>query len=118
MLNLFSVFRYFLLYKFTITFFYYYIANFFPNYQIFIKKFSIFYRNFPSFPSFFRSIFILHQKNFLSHYFFKKFLIIIIRHFFSFYNIFFYTQQAFVFHLLSDFCNVPDHIVTFSLFLL
>ena len=29
-------------------------------------------------------------------------LIIIIKHFFSFYNILFYTQQAFAFHLLRD----------------
>ena len=41
----------------------------------------------------------------------KYFCIIIIKRFFSFYNIFFYTQQAFVFHLLRDFCNVHDHIV-------
>ena len=33
----------------------------------------------------------------------KYFLIIIIWHFFSFYNIFFYTQQAFVFPLLREF---------------
>ena len=33
----------------------------------------------------------------------KCFLIIIIKSFFSFYNIFFYTQQAFIFHLLRDF---------------
>ena len=36
------------------------------------------------------------------------------RAFFSFY-IFCYTQQAFVFHLLRDFCNVHDHIVAFFL---
>ena len=35
----------------------------------------------------------------------KYFLVIIIQNFFSFYNIFFYTQQAFAFHLLRDFCN-------------
>ena len=33
--------------------------------------------------------------------------------FFSFYNIFCYTWQAFVFHLLRDFCNVYNHIVAF-----
>ena len=48
----------------------------------------------------------------------KYFLIIITSHFSSFYNIFFYTQQAFVFRLLRDFCNVHDHIVTCFLFLL
>ena len=48
----------------------------------------------------------------------KYFLIIIIKRFFSFYNIFFfYTQQAFVFHLLRDFCNVhDDHIDAFFSF--
>ena len=35
---------------------------------------------------------------------------IIIRRFFSFFNIFFYTQQAFVLHLLADFRIVHDHI--------
>ena len=39
----------------------------------------------------------------------KYFLIIMLWHFFSFYNIFFYTQQAFVFPLPRDFCNVHDH---------
>ena len=43
----------------------------------------------------------------------KHFLIIIKKRFFSFYNIFFYTQQAFAFHLLSDFRNVHDHIDAF-----
>ena len=33
-----------------------------------------------------------------------------IKHFFSFYNLFFYTEQAFVFYLLRDFCNVHDHV--------
>ena len=47
----------------------------------------------------------------------KYCLIIIIWHFFSFYNIFFYTQQAFFFPLLSNFCNVHDHIVAFFSFL-
>ena len=47
----------------------------------------------------------------------KYFLIIIIKRFFSFYNIFCYTKQAFVFHLLVDFCIVYDHIVAFFLFL-
>ena len=46
----------------------------------------------------------------------KYFFIIIIKCFFSLYNTFFYTQQAFVFHLLRDFCNVHDHIVTFFSF--
>ena len=40
----------------------------------------------------------------------KHFFILTTKHFFSFYNIFFYTQQAFVFHFLRDFCNVYDHI--------
>ena len=49
----------------------------------------------------------------------KYFFIIIIKRFFSFSNIllFFYTQQAFVFHVLNDFCNFHDHIVAFFLFL-
>ena len=33
--------------------------------------------------------------------------------FFSFYDIFFYTQEAFVFHLLVDLCIVHDHIVAY-----
>ena len=41
-----------------------------------------------------------------------------IKHFFSFSNIFFYTQQAFVLHILRDFCNVHDHIIAFFRFLL
>ena len=44
------------------------------------------------------------------------FSVIIIRHFFSCYNIFFYTEPAFVFHLLRDFCNVHDQIVGFFSF--
>ena len=40
----------------------------------------------------------------------------IIRRFFSFCNIFFYTKQAFVFHLLVVFCIVHDHIVPFISF--
>ena len=46
----------------------------------------------------------------------KYFVIIIVRRFFSFYNIFFHTQQAFLFHLLRDFCNVHDRIVGFVFF--
>ena len=37
----------------------------------------------------------------------------IIRCFFSFCNIFFCTQQAFVFHPQRDFCNAHDHINSF-----
>ena len=48
----------------------------------------------------------------------KYFFIIIIKRFFSFYNIFFYTQQAFVFHFLRDFFNIHDQIVAFFLSLL
>ena len=48
----------------------------------------------------------------------KYFLMIMVRHFFSFYIIFLYTQQAFVFHLLRYFCNVHDHIATSLLFFL
>ena len=43
----------------------------------------------------------------------KYFLIIIIRHFFSFYIIVFYTQQAFVLLHLRDFCNVQNHVDIF-----
>ena len=43
----------------------------------------------------------------------KYFLKIIMKRFFSFYNILFYTQQGFVFHFLRDFCNVHDQIVAF-----
>ena len=46
----------------------------------------------------------------------KHFLIIIIRHFFSLYNIFFYAQKAFLFHLLINFRDVHDHIVFFFFF--
>ena len=57
--------------------------------------------------------------NFLSHYLLRwSFRVIMIRHFFSFYNSFFYTQQVFVFHLLRDICNLLDYIVTVFLFLL
>ena len=48
----------------------------------------------------------------------KYFHMIIIRHFFSFYHVFFYTQQAFAFHILVDFCIVDNNIDTFFLFLL
>ena len=37
---------------------------------------------------------------------------------FSLYDIFFYSQQAFVFPFLRDICNVHDHIAAFFLFLL
>ena len=50
----------------------------------------------------------------------KKFLIILSYNYnnaFFLLHIFFYTQQAFAFHLLVDFCIVNDHIVTFFLFL-
>ena len=46
----------------------------------------------------------------------KYFSLIIKYHFFSFYNIFLYTQQAFVFHLQGDFCNLHEQIVTFFSF--
>ena len=49
----------------------------------------------------------------------KYFLIILIKHaIFSFYNIFSYTQQSFVFRLLRDFFNVHDYFLAFFLFLL
>ena len=35
--------------------------------------------------------------------------------FFSIYNIF-YTHQAFLFHLVVDFCIAHDHVTAFSLF--
>ena len=57
--------------------------------------------------------YILSQ-NFLSQYFKRVF---IIKSFFSFYSILFYTQQAF-FHLLRDFCNFHVHIFHFLFFLL
>ena len=40
---------------------------------------------------------------------------IIRRCFSSFYNILFYSQEAFGFHHLTDFCNFHDHFVTFFL---
>ena len=46
----------------------------------------------------------------------KYFLIIIIQHFSSFDNAFSYTQQAFAFSLVRDFCNVHDHVVAFFFF--
>ena len=39
------------------------------------------------------------------------------RFFFSFYNIFFYTDPVYLFHFLRDFCNVHDNIVAFFSFL-
>ena len=50
--------------------------------------------------------FIFFSKvNLLRHYFYK---IIIIKRFFSFFNIFCYAQQALIFYLLRNFCNVHD----------
>ena len=46
----------------------------------------------------------------------KYFFIIIIKHFFSFCNTFFYTQQSFAFHLLRAFYNIHDHIMAFFSF--
>ena len=46
----------------------------------------------------------------------KHFLVIITWQFLSLHNFFSYTQQAFFFPLLRDFCNVHDHIVAFFLF--
>ena len=46
----------------------------------------------------------------------KYFFIIIIKGFFSFYNIFFYTQQAFLYHPQRGFSNALDHIVAFFCF--
>ena len=43
----------------------------------------------------------------------RYFFIIIKKHLFLFY-VFFYTQQAFVFHFLRDFCNGHNHIVVLS----
>ena len=48
----------------------------------------------------------------------KYFPIVIVKCFFSFYNIIFYTQPVYVFYLLRDFCNVHDHIAASFLFLL
>ena len=45
-----------------------------------------------------------------------KFLIIIIKQFFLFYNTFFYTQPVYIFHLLRDFYSVYNHIVAFFFF--
>ena len=47
----------------------------------------------------------------------KYFFIIIIKRFFSFYNIFLYAPPVYFFHLLKDFCNVHNLIVAFFLFL-
>ena len=35
------------------------------------------------------------------------------KHFLSFYSVIYYTQQAFVFRLLVDFCIAQDHVVVF-----
>ena len=43
-------------------------------------------------------------------------LVFITKHFFSF-NIFFYTQSVYFFHLLREFSNIHDHIIAFFLFL-
>ena len=43
---------------------------------------------------------------------------IFLKHFFSFFNISFYTQPVYFFNLLGDFCNVHDNIIVFFLFLL
>ena len=48
----------------------------------------------------------------------KYFLIIRIKCFFAFYNIFFYTQPVYFFHLLRNFCNNHDYIVACFLILL
>ena len=53
----------------------------------------------------------------LSKFFLKQTLfVIIIRCFFLLYNIFFYTQQAFVYHPLVDFCIIHNHIAAFFFF--
>ena len=68
-----------------------------------------------------RKLFLYFGKRKPSFSYFSKlkyFLIITIKRFFSFDNIFFYTEQAFVFHLLREFYNVLDHILTFFLFIL
>ena len=39
-----------------------------------------------------------------------------LKHFFSFYNISFFTQPVYFIHLLGDFCNVHDNIVAFFSF--
>ena len=44
----------------------------------------------------------------------KYFLVKLMNRFFSFYNISFYIQQAFAFHFLRDFCNVPNHIFIYT----
>ena len=65
-----------------------------------------------------KHFYILHQKNFLSHHFFKIMVSYIYnKAFFLFYNVFFYTRQGFPFHLLRDFCNVHNHIVAIFIFL-
>ena len=67
------------------------------------------------------SNFLFVERKLVKHkYQTKKFLIILSYNYnnaFFLLHIFFYTQQAFAFHLLVDFCIVNDHIVTFFLFL-
>ena len=46
----------------------------------------------------------------------KYFLILITKHLFSLYDIFFYTQQAFAFHILKNVSYVHDHIAGFLFF--
>ena len=97
-----------------------YVSNIKKLLIFFQKKAVLIFREKETLKNFFMSHKTENLKNFPSSKFskLKYFLIIIIPYFFSFYNIFFNTQQAFVFHLLRDFCSVNDHIVDFFLFLL
>ena len=82
------------------------------NLKFFLSK-SAFKKNSFKLAFWSKSIFpkLIFLNNFLSLHFLWSF-------FFAFFNIFFFTQKAFVFHLLVDFCIVHDHIVAFLLFLL
>ena len=62
-------------------------------------------------------IFLIEIYRFKIDFLIQMFLIIIKRHFFSFYNIFFYIQQGSVFHPLRNVCNVHNNIVAYFLFL-
>ena len=92
-----------------LTFFIYFLIYNFVLFYLFLFK-SVFW-----------SKFVTSKLSFLetSKELFKIIVfIIVIKLFLSSDNIFFYTQQAFVFHLLRDFCKVHDHIATFFFFLL
>ena len=114
----------FVFFNFSIIKLYNFLSSFMHGFKYFLIIFLIY--NFPLFclnqlievnlQLYYNQIYRFIAQKLLSKSLLSK--IIIMEHFFSFYNIFFYTQQALVFHFLVDSCIVHNHIVIFFLFLL